>query len=95
MPEETHYNKTLQPLHTLHPLLSSSHSDSLETAWRQGRCCCLPVTEPDQDCPVELVLGAVGLRTTGVDERVNGSQNEALLVKLLQLARKLPHRREA
>lgn len=57
--------------------------------------CFLPVSEADQDCPVELVLGAVGLRTTGVDERVNGSQNEALLVKLLQLAWELPHRREA
>lgn len=54
----------------------------------------LPVIESDQYGPVELVLGAVGLRTTGVDERVNGCQNKALLVKILQLAWQLPHRRE-
>lgn len=55
----------------------------------------LPVIEPDQDGSVELVLGAVGLRTTGVDERVHGCQNKALLVELLQLAWQLPYRREA
>lgn len=51
-----------------------------------------PFTESDQYGPVELVLRAVGLWTTGVDERVNGCQNEALLVKLLQLVWQLPHR---
>lgn len=51
----------------------------------------LPVAEPDQDGPVELVLGAVGLGAAGVDEGVDGSQEEALLVELLQLARQLPH----
>lgn len=55
----------------------------------------LPVVESDQYGPVELMLRAVGLRTTGVDERVNGCQNKALLVKLLQLAWQLPNRREA
>lgn len=55
----------------------------------------LPVTEPDQDGPVELVLGAVGLGAAGVDEGVDGSQEEALLVELLQLARQFPHRGEA
>ena len=54
----------------------------------------LPVVESDQYGPIELVLRAVGLRTTGVDERVNGSQEEALLVKLLQLAWQLAHRWE-
>lgn len=56
--------------------------------------CFLPVIESDQYGPVELVLGAVGLWTAGVDERVNGCQNKALLVKILQLAWQLPHRRE-
>lgn len=55
--------------------------------------CLLPVIEPDQDGSVELVLGAVGLRTTGVDERVHGCQNKALVVELLQLAWQLPNRR--
>lgn len=55
----------------------------------------LPVVESDQYGPVELVLWAVRLRTTGVDERVNGRKNKALLVKLLQLTRQLAHRREA
>lgn len=55
----------------------------------------LPVSEPDQDGPVELVLGAVGLGAAGVDEGVDGSQEEALLVELLQLARQFPHRGEA
>lgn len=55
----------------------------------------LPVVEPDQDGPVELVLRAVGLRPARVDERVNGGQHEALLVELLQLAGQLAHRREA
>lgn len=55
---------------------------------------CLPIIESDQDGPVELVLWAVGLWTTGVDEGVNGCQDKALLVKLLQLTRQLPHRRE-
>lgn len=54
----------------------------------------LPVVESHQYGPVELVLGAVGLWTTGVDERVDGGQDEALLVELLQLARQLAHRRE-
>lgn len=54
----------------------------------------LPVIESDQYGPVELVLRAVGLWTAGVDEGVNGRQNEALLVKLLQLIWQLPHRRE-
>lgn len=54
----------------------------------------LPVVQSHQYGPVELVLGAVGLWTTGVDERVDGGQDEALLVELLQLARQLAHRRE-
>lgn len=54
----------------------------------------LPIVESDQYGPVELVLWAVGLRSAGVDERVNGCQNEALLVEFLQLTRQLPHRRE-
>lgn len=57
--------------------------------------CLLPIAELDQDGPVELVLGAVGLGAAGVDERMDGSQEEALLVELLQLARQLPHRGEA
>lgn len=55
----------------------------------------LPVAEPHQDGPVELVLGAVGLGAAGVDEGVDGGQQEALLVELLQLAGQLPHRGEA
>lgn len=55
----------------------------------------LPVVDSDQYGSVELVLGAVGLWTTGVDERVNSCQNEALLVKLLQLTWQLPNRRQA
>lgn len=54
-----------------------------------------PVAEPDQDGPVELVLGAVRLGAAGVDEGVDSSQEEALLVELLQLARQFPHRGEA
>lgn len=57
--------------------------------------CLLPVAEPDQDGPVELVLGTVGLGAAGVDEGVDGSQEEALLVELLQLAGQLPHRGKA
>lgn len=48
--------------------------------------CLLPVAEPDKDGPVELVLGAVGLGAAGVDKGVDGSQEVALLVELLQLA---------
>lgn len=55
----------------------------------------LPIIESDQYGPVELVLRAVGFRTTGVDERVNRRQNKTLLVKLLQLAWQLPHRGKA
>lgn len=40
------------------------------------------------------MLRAVGLWTTRVDEGVNGRQDEALLVELLQLAGQLAHRRE-
>lgn len=55
----------------------------------------LPVVDSEQYGPVELVLGAVGLGTTGVDERVNGCQDEALLVEFLQLFGQLSDRREA
>ena len=54
----------------------------------------LPVVESDEDGPVQLVLRAVGLWTTGVDERVDGGQDEALLVEFLQLVRQLADGRE-
>lgn len=62
---------------------------------RSGCVGLLPVTESDQDGPVELVLGAVGLGAAGVDKGVDGSQQEALLVELLQLAGQFPHRGQA
>jgi hypothetical protein len=54
----------------------------------------VPIIESDQHGPVELVLGADCVRTTGMNEGVNGNQGEALLVQVLELGWELPHRRK-
>lgn len=54
----------------------------------------VPIIESDQHGPVELVLEADCVGTTGMNEGVNGNQGEALLVQVLELGWELPHRRK-